>query len=54
MTGLMQSSIKTDELCISFRQAIPWTLDGEFGGEQTRIEICKLYRALEIRVEEAG
>lgn len=43
-------SFKTDELCIFPGQAIPWTLDGEFGGEQTQIEIRNLHRALEIRV----
>ena len=44
-------SFKTDELRISPYQAIPWTLDGEFGGEQTQITIKSMHRALNIRVE---
>lgn len=43
-------SFKTDALRISPYQVIPWTLDGEFGGEQTQIEIQNLHRALDIRV----
>lgn len=43
-------TFKTDELRISPYQAIPWTLDGEYGGEQTRIRLRNLHRALTIRV----
>lgn len=42
-------SFKTAALLISPGQSIPWTLDGEFGGEQTQIEIRNLHRALDIR-----
>lgn len=41
---------KTKELQISPYQAIPWTLDGEFGGDQTQIHLKNLHRALTIRV----
>lgn len=44
-------SFKTDALRISPDRSVPWTLDGEFGGEQTQIEIRNLHRALNIRVE---
>lgn len=43
-------TFKTDELFISPYHAIPWTLDGEFGGEQTQIHLKNLHRALTIRV----
>ncbi len=44
-------SFKTDALRISPDRSVPWTLDGEFGGEQTQIGIRNLHRALNIRVE---
>ena len=43
-------TFKTDELQISPYQAIPWTLDGEYGGEQTQIRLKSMRRALTIRV----
>ena len=43
-------TFKTDELQISPYQAIPWTLDGEYGGEQTQIHLSCMQRALTIRV----
>lgn len=43
-------TLKTDELQISPYQSIPWTLDGEYGGDQTQIHLKNLRRALTIRV----
>ena len=43
-------TFKTDELRISPYQLIPWTLDGEYGGEQTQIYLKNMHRALTIRV----
>lgn len=43
-------TFKTDELRILSDQAVPWTLDGEYGGEQTQILLKNLHRALTIRV----
>lgn len=43
-------TFKTKELLISPYQTIPWTLDGEYGGEQTQIHLENLRRALTIRV----
>lgn len=43
-------SFKTDALQISPYQTIPWTLDGEFGGEQTQILLKNMHQALTIRV----
>ena len=45
-------TFKTKELQISPYQAIPWTLDGEFGGDRTQIHLKNLHRALTIRVPE--
>lgn len=43
-------SFKTDALQISPYQTIPWTLDGEFGGDQTQILLKNMHQALTIRV----
>lgn len=43
-------TFKTDELLISPYQSIPWTLDGEYGGEQTQIRLKNIHQALTIRV----
>ena len=43
-------TFKTKELLISPYQVIPWTLDGEYGGEQTKIHLKNMRRALTIRV----
>lgn len=43
-------SFKTDELRICTQQPIPWTIDGEYGGEQTQIQLTNLHQALTIRV----
>ena len=43
-------TFKTDDLQISPYQSIPWTLDGEYGGEQTQIRLKTMHRALTIRV----
>ena len=43
-------TFKTEELKISPYQSIPWTLDGEYGGEQTQIRLSCIRRALAIRV----
>lgn len=44
-------SFKADELRISTDEAVPWTLDGEFGGDQTQILLKNMHRALTIRVD---
>ena len=41
---------KTDRLEIEARQEIPWTLDGEFGGEHRRVVVRNCQRALEFMV----
>ena len=43
-------TFKTSEMQISPYQVIPWTLDGEFGGDQTQIHLKNLHCALTIRV----
>ena len=45
-------TFKTDEMHISPYQSIPWTLDGEYGGDQTQIHLSCMHRALTIRVPE--
>ncbi|MDO5135806.1 MAG: YegS/Rv2252/BmrU family lipid kinase [Eubacteriales bacterium] len=41
-------SFKTRKLMIQSEDVVPWTLDGEFGGDQTRVEIENLHGALNL------
>lgn len=44
-------AFKTDELKVHAAKNIPWTLDGEFGGDHMDVEIHNHCRALEIMVK---
>lgn len=46
----MVYSFKTDEVKFTAKTAIPWTLDGEFGGDQTDVVIKNVCQAVEIMV----
>lgn len=48
----MVYSFKTDEVKFTAKEYIPWTLDGEFGGEHTEVTARNLRRAVEIMVPE--
>lgn len=48
----MVYSFKTDEVKFTAKTAIPWTLDGEFGGDQTEVIVKNLCKAVEIMVPE--
>lgn len=50
-TTEMVETFKTGELRIHAKEAIPWTLDGEFGGDHQDIEIASLRQALHIYVQ---
>lgn len=41
-------TFKSDRLHISAGVEVPWTLDGEFGGSHTDVEICNNMKRLEI------
>ena len=41
-------SFKTGEIHFESVEEIPWTLDGEFGGDQTRVEIDNLHEAMNL------
>lgn len=43
-------SFKAKEVRFIAKNEIPWTLDGEFGGNQTEVVVKNLHRAVEIRV----
>lgn len=43
-------SFKTKKLKITCEKPIPWTLDGEYGGDHPQIEICNVPHALRINV----
>ncbi len=47
----MVETFKTGKLTIHAKESIPWTLDGEFGGDQQYIEIASLRQALQIYVQ---
>ena len=42
-------SFRTAELCVETDSAVPWTLDGEYGGEWSRAVIRNHQKALKIR-----
>ena len=44
-------TFKTDELRIYPETTIPWTLDGEFGGEHRDVVIKNMHQAVEIMVK---
>lgn len=41
---------KTDRVVITAEEEIPWTLDGEYGGSPTQVEICNEKQAITIMV----
>lgn len=41
---------KTDRITLCSEEPVPWTLDGEYGGEHTRAEIVSCPQAIEIHV----
>lgn len=43
-------TFKTKELVLESKEEIPWTLDGEFGGEHENVHIANKKRALEIMI----
>lgn len=45
-------AFKTGEIIFESKEEIPWTLDGEFGGQHDRVEIQNKKQALEIMIQE--
>ena len=45
-------TVKTKKITFDSVEEIPWTLDGEFGGEQDYVEIENVQKAMEIMVPE--
>ena len=45
-------TFKTGKITFDSVEEIPWTLDGEFGGEQDYVEIQNINKAMEIMVPE--
>ena len=45
-------SFRSSRVVIESEESVPWTLDGEFGGEHTHVEITNNQRAVEIRMPE--
>ena len=43
-------SFKTSEVRFTAKNTIPWTLDGEFGGDHEEVVVKNLCRAVEIMV----
>lgn len=46
----MVYSFKTSQIKFLSKQSIPWTLDGEFGGDHTEVVVRNLCKAVEIMV----
>ena len=49
----MVYSFKTDQIKITAKNPVPWTLDGEFGGDHDEIVIKNLCQAVDILIPEA-
>ena len=43
-------SFRSSHIVVESQEAIPWTLDGEFGGDQKRVTISNNPRAIDIRI----
>ncbi len=41
-------SFKSKKITIEAKEQVPWTLDGEFGGNQTAVEIENMHKALNL------
>lgn len=48
----MVYSFKADEIRITSKKEVSWTLDGEFGGDHTQVWIQNICRAIEIMIPE--
>lgn len=44
-------TFRTSKIIFESREEIPWTLDGEFGGQHEVVKICNKRQALQIMVE---
>ena len=44
-------TFKTSEILFEAKEEIPWTLDGEFGGQHEKVQIANKKQALEIMVQ---
>ncbi len=44
-------TFKTKQITFECEEEIPWTLDGEFGGQHDKVQICNQRQALQIMVE---
>ena len=56
MTGIISDSdmvysFQTKEIKITSSEEVPWTLDGEYGGTHTVVNIDDVHKALEIAIE---
>ncbi|MCR5197065.1 MAG: YegS/Rv2252/BmrU family lipid kinase [Pseudobutyrivibrio sp.] len=56
MTGIipdsdMVYSFQTPQIKITSEEEVPWTLDGEYGGSHTEVNIDDVHKALEIAIE---
>lgn len=49
----MVYSFKTDEVKFTAKERIPWTLDGEFGGDHAEITVKNICKAVEIMVPQS-
>ena len=46
--GGLVTSFRTSRLRVACGQELPWTLDGEFGGSRTEVEIVNLQKKIRI------
>ena len=48
----MVYSFQTDHIKLTSNEVVPWTLDGEFGGEHQIVRLDNCKQALDIIVED--
>ena len=48
---MMVYSFQTNQIKLTSNEDVPWTLDGEFGGNHQTVSIVDMHKALEIMVE---
>lgn len=46
--GETVTAFSASRVCVSSEEALPWTLDGEFGGSPRTVEIANLEKAIEL------
>ena len=50
-TSALIDTFKASRLTLESQEAIPWTLDGEYGGDHAVVQIENLHKAMQIYID---